>query len=413
MTHYIKLLLFYSLTFISCSGQQSNLSKLCAEIRNAPQTVFPNKGQDKKIKLIRELKRFNSDEVCDSLKAIFLSFDTTKRGYWEYKYEPLYILSEKNTPKSLLVLSEIIRDYQLDFPADMYFIWELVSKTENVSVMFPNLTKSLGKQKWTDGHILMMIVNANRKGHLSREQLTNSKEYLINFYGYLKVEKDSLPGSKHYAEYYDSHLTDLLLCLRIFPSEEKINQVYQDVLIQNSSFNKFCSVGSAEYNNESKRKITALFQATAGLLQNNQTVDEKHLELIAAEPLYHNEFYEELAKMNKQSLFPRNYLGQEFFAVSDLAYSKENSRDDGLPDCLNFLSKREIASGDNKGIYYFYQSKYDDEAKDILIEVSGPQPMNQTEFTLTGKKTNKVYFDRCAKNQVEQKINDVLKKLTD
>ena len=413
MTPYIKILLFTSVAFLSCKGQQSDLKKLCADIRNAPQAVFPNKGQDKKIKLIRELKKFNSDEVSDSLKAIFLSFDTTKRGYWEYKYEPLYILSEKNTPKSLLVLSEIVRDYQLDFPANMYFIWELVSKTENVSVMFPNLTQSLGKQKWTDGHILMMIINANRKGHLSREQLTNSKEDLIKFYDYLKLEKDSLPGSKHYAEYYDSHLTDLLLCLRIFEQDEKINQIYKDVLTQNSLFNKFCSVSFADYNNNSKRKITALFQAAAGLIQNNQTVDEKYLELIAAEPLYHNEFYGELEKMDKQSIFPRKYFSQEFFAISDLAYSKDNSRDDGLPDCLNYLGKREIIAGGNKGIYYFYQSKYDDEAEDILIEVSGPQPMTASEFTLKGKKTNKIYFERCTKNEIEKKINDALKKLTD
>src|SRR5437867_13140492 len=101
MTTYIKSLLVISITFLSCSGQQRDLKNLSAEIRNTAQDVFPNKGQDKKIKLIRQLKDIKTDETCDSLKAIFLSIDTTKKGYWDYKYEPLYILSDFNTKKSL------------------------------------------------------------------------------------------------------------------------------------------------------------------------------------------------------------------------------------------------------------------------------------------------------------------------
>jgi hypothetical protein len=181
MTSYIKTLLIISITFLSCSGQQNDLKKLCESIRNTPQDVFPNRGQDKKIKLIRELKNLKTDEACDSLRAIFLSIDTTKKGYWDYKYEPLYILSDFNTKKSLKVLAEIIRDYPLDFPADMFFIWDLVGKTENVSIMFPDLAQSLGKQKWTDGHVLMIIISANEKRQLTREQLESSKKYLIAF----------------------------------------------------------------------------------------------------------------------------------------------------------------------------------------------------------------------------------------
>ena len=408
MNYYTKTIFIISIVFLSCKGQYNDLKKLCVEIRNTPETESPKKTNDKKFKLIQQLKKFNSDEACDSLKAIFLSLSS-----WDYIYEPLYILSEHNSKKSLLVLSEIIRDYPLDNPANMFFIWDLVDKTENISVMFPNLTKSLGRQEWTDGHILMMIVNANQKGHLTREQLESSKKDLIKFYDYLKIEKDSLPGSKHYDEYYDSHLTDLLLCLRIFKPEESINLIYRDVLKLNSSFQKFCSVDFAEYNNESKRKITALFQAVLGLLQNNQPVEEKYFELLAAEPLYHNNFYEELLKLNKQSFFPKTYLNQEFFAISDLAIAKENTKDDGLPDCLEFLGKREIKQGDNKGVYYFYNSKYDDENKQVNLEVSGPQPLAFTEFVIKGGKTNKIYTERFEKDKVESEIDKTIKKLSD
>jgi hypothetical protein len=412
-TLYIKILFIISVAFLSCTGQKADLKRLCADIRNTPQMVFPNKGQDKKIKLIRQLKNFRTDETCDSLKSIFVSVDTSNRGYWDYKYETLYILSEFNTKKSLLVLSEIIRDYPLDDPSNMFFIWDLVSKTENISVMLPNITQSLEKQKWTDGHILIMIISANQKGHLTREQLEGSKNDLIAFYDYLKIEKDSLPGSKHYEEYYDAHLTDLLICLRIFEPSDKINTIYRDALNLNSDFAKFCTLGSAEYNNKSKRKITAMFQAVLGLIQNNQGVDEKYIELVAAEPLYHNAFYEEFVKLKKQSLFPKRYLGKELFAISDLALKKENTRDESLPDCLDYLDKRQITEGKNKGVYYFYNARWNDEENQINLEVSGPQPLELAEFVLKGTLTNKIYTERFTNDKVQIEIDKVIRKLSE
>jgi hypothetical protein len=397
-----KILLIIAIALLSCNVQHDDIKKLCSEIRKTPQT-------DKKTKLIRQFKNFKTDEACDSLKAIFLSLDS-----WDNKYEPLYILSEFNTKKSLLVLSEIIRDYPLENPANRFFIWDLRSKTENISVMFPNLTKSLGKQKWNDGDILMMIIAAYEKGHLKREQLEPSKNDLIAFYDYLKLEKYSLPGSKHYNEYYDAHLTYLLLCLKIFEPNEKINTIYRDVLKLNSSFAKFCTLGSTEYNNQSKRKITALFQAVLGLVQNAQPVEERYIELVASEPLYHNDFYAEFIKLKSVALFPKSYLSKELFAISDLAYSKEHTKDENLPDCLEYLGTRKISEGKNKGIYYFYNAKWNDEENElneINLEVSGPQSLGLAEFTLKGKLTNKIYTKRFSKDKLQSEIDKIIKKL--
>jgi hypothetical protein len=396
-----KILFIITIALLSCNVRYNDIKKLCSEIRKTPQT-------DKKTKLIRQFKNFKTDEACDSLKAIFLSLDS-----WDNSYEPLYILSEFNTTKSLLVLSEIIRDHPLDNPANRFFIWDLRSKTENISVMFPNLTKSLGKQKWNDGDILMMIIAAYENGHIKREQLESSKNDLIAFYDYLKLEKDSLPGSKYYDEYYDAHLTDLLLCLRIFEPNEKINAIYRDALKLNSSFAKFCTLGSAEYNNESKRKITALFQAVLGLIQNNQPIEERFIELVASEPLYHNDFYAEFIKLKREALFPKSYLSKEFFAISDLAFSKENTKDESLPDCLEYLGKSEISEGKNKGIYYFYNAKWNDEVNEINLEVSGPQPLGLTDFTLKGKLTNKIYTVRFSKDKLQTEIDKIIKKLSE
>jgi hypothetical protein len=411
MTTYIKTLVVISITLLSCSSQHGDLKKVCERIRNTPQDVFPNKRQDKKMKLIRQLKNLKTGETCDSLRTIFLSIDTTKKGYWEYKYEPLYILSDFNTKKSLKVLAEIIRDYPLDFPADMFFIWDLVDKTENVSIMFPDLAQSLGKQKWTDSDVLMMIISANEKRQLTREQLESSKNYLIAFYEYLKIEKYSLPGSKHYAKYYDAHLTDLLHCLRIFEPDERINLIYRDVLKLNSIFANFCSVDFAAYNTTSKGKITALFQAVLGLLENGQPVNEKYLELIAAEPLYHNDFYSELGKLHKQSFLPTNYLSQQLFAISDLAYSKEHSNHQYL-DCLKLLARKEIQQGRNQGTYYFYHSTYNEKDSLINLEVSGPQPLDSTQFVLKATKTNDIYTEPFSKNKAESKIDEIIRKLS-
>lgn len=398
------LLLIISLAFVNCNAQ-SDLRELCADIRKAPETDG-YKVKDKKFHLLQKLKNFDSDEAADSMKAIFLSLKN-----WDYVYIPLDALSNINSKKSLLVLSEIIRDYPLDMPGNMFFLWELKYKTKNVSVMYPNITKSLGIQKWTDHDVLLITVFANRKGHLTREQLEGSKDDFIRFYEVLKIEKDSLPGRKHYEQYYNSNLTELLACLRILRPDERINNVYRDVLAMNSSFKTFCSVGFVDYHNNSKLKLTALLQAVLGLSQNDQPVEEKYLELIATEPLYHNELYSELLKINKQSIFPKKYLAQEFFALSDLAATKDRTKNDGLPDCLEFLGKREVLNGDNKGVYYFYNAIYNDESGDRFISVSGPQPLSPTEFEVKGKKTNKIYVGPVKKNEVEMKIEESVRKM--
>lgn len=411
MTSYLRIALLLFIFFYSCKsspsqqGASKELAELCAAIRNAPEAASTDKTSDDKFHLLKQLKNFKSDEACDSMKAIFLSLES-----WEYKYEPLYVLSDHNTEKSRLVLSEIIRDYPLDHPANMFFIWNLVMKPDNTAVMFPNLAMSLGKQKWTDGHVLSIIGQAYRKKEITRQQLESSKPYLIAFYEYLKIEKNSLAGSKHYAEYYDSHVTDLLFCLRVFEPDEKINAIYRDVLRINSSFSKFCSVSFTSYNNYSKRKLTALLQAALGLLQNNQPVEEKYLELIAAEPLYHNELYEGMVKINKHSLFPKKYMSQESFASSDLLHSKQTRRDQATPDCLELLGKREITSGRNAGVYYFYNAKYNDNNK-ILLSVSGPQPPNPDHFSVSASKTNNIYGGELNKGQVNAAIDKIIKDL--
>jgi hypothetical protein len=406
--HNLKLFFIFAFFLQGCIGQDAKLKKLCKEIKI---TVETNKSDDKNSeirKLVRQIKSIKTDEACDSLKSIFLLLES-----WEVSYEPLYILSEFNTKKSLKVLAGIIRNYPLDNPANMSFIWDLVGKTENISIMFPDLSYSLGKQKWTNGDVLMMINSAYQNGHINQEQLESSKGNLISFYDNLKIERDSLKGSKYYEEYYYSHLTDLLKCLRIYNSNEKINTIYKEVLKDNSNFEKFCSLESAEYNNESKRKITAVFEASLGLIQNNQNIEEKYLELIVAEPLYHNTFYKELKTLKKENAFPTNYLTKQYFAISDLSYSKENTADDALPNCFELLEKREIKDGENKGVYFFYNSIWDKDKTLINLSISGPQPLEEKEFIIKGTKTNKIYTEDFSRTEIKKEIDKIILKLSE
>jgi len=406
----IKIIFIISIIFSSCNHKPSNFEKLCLEINNTPQVEFPDRQDDKKIKLIRQLKNYKSDEVYDTLKSIFLSVDTTIRGYWEYKDAALNTLSEINTENSLKVLSEIIKDHPIGVESNMFYLWELKSRTDSIRKMFPNLTHSLGKQKYTDGDILRMIAKAYQKRQIKREQLEASRNDLIEFYNYLKIEKYSLPGSKHDERYYDFLLPDLLKCLRIFETDQKINAIYRDVLKINSDFGKCCEVSNSEYYGKSKLKIEALFQAIIGLIQNNQEVEEKYIEMVAAEPLYHNDFYQEFVKLNKQSLFPESQLSKESFALSDLSICKEKSLDDILPYCLEYIGKSEIHKGKNQGVYYFYNAKWHDKEK-INIEVSGPQPLGQNEFLLKSEWTYKIHAYSLTKNQVTTEIDKIIKKL--
>lgn len=242
------------LLFISCNNQ-SELQKLCKQIRKAPQTAFPA-GNDKKWKLIRKLEEIDDKDLPDSVKNIFAQIDTSIRGYSEYWLPLLNVLGKPDSRKSLQVMAGIYAEHYISDPscsqalsnwffmanenlvnlAISYFTKKDVTNykglLKNADVMFPALAGILGKRPFTDRPVFDILTTGIKAGVLNKNNLASSKPDFIRYYGYLKYVRDTLTKQQTkeylYDGYYESHLPDLVLVLKIFEPDEEITRILKE-----------------------------------------------------------------------------------------------------------------------------------------------------------------------------------------
>lgn len=242
------------LLFISCN-KQSELEKLCKQISKAPQTAFPA-GKDEKWRLIRKLEEIDDNDLPDSVKSIFAQIDTSIRGYSEYWLPLLNVLGKPDSRKSLQVMAEIFSEQYISDPmcsqtlSNWFFLSNenLVNQAisyytkhdvtnyrgllKNADVMFPALAGILGKRPFTDRPVFDILTTGIKAGVFNNDNLASSKPDLIRYYGYLKYVRDTLARQQTkeyiYDGYYESHLPDLVLVLKIFEPDEEITKILKE-----------------------------------------------------------------------------------------------------------------------------------------------------------------------------------------
>jgi hypothetical protein len=239
---------------LSCN-KQSELQKLCKQIRKAPQTAFPA-GVDEKWKLIKKLEKIEDTALPDSVKSIFSEIDTSIRGYSEYWLALLTRLAKPGSRKSLKTLAEIFNENFINDPScsqvlSYFFMMNnralvdlaisYFTKRDRVDyskylkdadAMFPELAHVLGKQPFSDRPILDLLKFGIKARVLNKENLASSLPDFTRYYEYLKFVRDTLtrrqtPGYI-YRGYYESHLPDLLDILKIFDSNEAIKKIVKE-----------------------------------------------------------------------------------------------------------------------------------------------------------------------------------------
>lgn len=403
------LAILFCLTLFACNDDDEKLIDIYSDIRESKQINSISLTGDKKLRAISKLRNLNNENTPDTLEHLFYQIDTTIIGHYKYQFEILEVLAHIYTEKSLKIYSKLIGNYPLNMPGNMFFIWDMRDNTEKAKYLFPELAKALENQKWIDDEVLSIIINGYKNGHLTKNDLLTSKQYLVNFYNRLIIERDSLPGCKYYDSFYSNHLSELIICLSIFDNDPKLNSIYNEALNDNLSFSDYHNTdGRGDYHNNSRPKLEIIRQALLALIKNNQEVESIHIEKLIKDPLYRLIFYKDLRKLNKNSLFPKKYLTQKNFAESDLVTVMESIHDEGMPSNLKFLQQRTISNGKQKGNYYFFQTSYL-HYDTLIYEVipSGPQPLNKEDFIENGKWTNK-YIGTANSNNIDMKIDDFI-----
>ncbi len=113
------------------------------------------------------------------------------------------------------------------------------------------------------------------------------------------------------------------------------------------------------------------------LISNKQPVSETVLEKLAKNKNYRVELYNNLAKYNKQILFPKAYLSQQQFAES-LVYTFFSEDDNEIPPdaIIPVLQKTAMYKGHKAKFYFFKLIFKQDDGKHYQLGCAGPFSIN-------------------------------------
>ncbi|WP_153801036.1 TraB/GumN family protein [Foetidibacter luteolus] len=102
-------------------------------------------------------------------------------------------------------------------------------------------------------------------------------------------------------------------------------------------------------------------EAVKLLLERNQVVNPAALNSLAADKETRTGFYEELKKLNRQQLFPSQYLTQKNFAESEMHLFASY---DDTPSSINFLSEKIASCKGKKYKFYLYKVVFGEKGDD-------------------------------------------------
>lgn len=153
--------------------------------------------------------------------------------------------------------------------------------------------------------------------------------------------------------------------------------------------------------------------AILNLLRNDQQVDPKQIEKVAAEKSYRNYFYAELFKIGKTSVFPAAYNSQQSIAEADIYdYSTE---EDYEPSEIKSLGVKTVQyMGKTCKIFLFrllYEWKDDDgnPAKGYYFGFSGPYSRNSKDLLSESQLTTIFFDEEYDAKKTQQLIQDHIK----
>ena len=155
------------------------------------------------------------------------------------------------------------------------------------------------------------------------------------------------------------------------------------------------------------RDTTIKLKATILLLRNNKPVADSIIHALAASDKYRFDLYKELKSIDKQKVFPKNYLNQLDITRSQLAtaYTKNNLY------AIQFVDKKLVQVKQKKGfVYYFkYKPEKDDEWQ---IGISGLQPVSLKEVNdndeLVKLTNKKIKLNQSEEEQFDKQLKRLI-----
>lgn len=357
MRHIFLTLSFFSFLFASCQTKTINFD----DALKSQQTTFPS-GQDKKWKAIKSLEIYKDNFVCDSLLNIYMSIDTSKRGFGMY-YDVIFnTLVSINTTKSAQTIEKI---YSTKLPKflSQTAITNLSSHSQYY-LLFPGILNSLKPDLMNAHWILKLLEKGISQNRISKSNLETYLPKLESFYSYTKVQRDE-PAPKEgliLNIYY--WISNPLLARCLTPINN--NKIARKILTELFNDSK-----KAQSSNEKELSWEA-FKALDTTLQS-----DAYFSILCKDLTFRQKVYDYLNEKNKLSLFPVAFNSQQSLSEMICVSSRNLRRHDtNKPDNISFIGTKEI----NNEFYYFYWICWWDNCKSNSVVVVGPQPFDKAKF---------------------------------
>jgi hypothetical protein len=256
----------------------------------------------------------------------------------------LQMLAEQLSPGSTELLASLLNRYPIP-GRPSYFFSAYISENLTLAKQLLLSAPVLLRDSLLGLHGITIVKSLSDSGLLDKSHLMEYKRDIIRQSTLLYNEflhKDT--------SYFNPHATDLLSVVALLPATDAFPILRQFSRVHD---------------------LQARFTACMKLLRMNQPVSQADLLPFAKDLFYRIELYDELADMNKTSLYPAVYRNRRSFAD---AYMYMLATDEEDPDqvAVDFIEIRKKRIGNKEYDFYLYKiSVQQDDGKKTFLGVCG------------------------------------------
>jgi hypothetical protein len=377
------ILIFLLSPFFVASCQTSNIN--FKDAIESQQTVFPN-GQDKKWKAIKDLGVYKDDVVCDTLFSIYMSIDTSKRGFGMY-YDVIFnTLVNINTPKSAKTIEKIYTTKLPKFLSQSSII--NLGSHKNYELLFPGILRTLEPDILNSRWILELLYKGLSQNKISKSQLESYLPLLSKFYQYTKAQRDK-PEPKD----------GLILNIYYWVSNPKLSKCLAFINDNSSAKNILLELFNDSKDAKTIQEKELSWETYKAL--DSTFYDYDFLTTICRDIEYRNEVYIYFKDKNKLNLFPTEHKNQQSLCEMICVSSRNLRRHDtNKPGKISYIGVRKI----NSELYYFYWICWRDNCESNSVVVVGPQPIDKTNFNDNPKLKGESIKEKVNKSELQKTI---------
>ncbi|WP_276975777.1 hypothetical protein [Flavobacterium filum] len=389
------LLIQLMFSFLLCSCQTNNIN--VDEAIHARQSSFPS-GQDKKWQAIKKLEISKEDYVCDSLYKIYLSIDTSIKGFGSY-YDVIFnVLMEINSEKSAKTIEKIFSTKHPRFLSQSTYVrlsgamsnslFSGFPSHKNYELYFPGILNGLENDFMNAEWIIKLLDKGLNERKISKEQLVSYLPVLESFYRYTKIERDK-PRPKDgiiLDIYYWITNQELAKCLKTVNDNPVANNILLELFRDAKNAN---TTAEKELSWEAYKALDSI------------PFDNDYLMTICKDIGYRKKIYDYFTGINKFNFFPAAFRNQQSLCEM-ICVSPRNLRrhDTNKPSSVSYIGMKEI----DNGLYYFYWICWWSTCESNSVVVVGPQPLDNTKFDYSPKLKGESIKENVAKSELQKII---------